>query len=59
MADNIEHAKSENERIISDVMSWLETQIDKHQFCDVSISFSNHGGKIAKVQKSLTEKFNS
>lgn len=48
----------DNEKIIADVVRWIEQQIKSKNFCDVSISLSVHAGKIAKIQKSLTEKIN-
>lgn len=49
--------ENQNDKILSDVMAWIEKQIQNKNFCDVSISLSVHAGKIGKVQKSLTEKF--
>lgn len=47
----------ENEEILSDVLKWVESQIANKKYCDMSVSFSVHNGKISKLQKSLTEKF--
>jgi len=58
VADNNSQAKAENKKIINDVTAWLETQMSKHEFCDATITLSNHAGKISKCQKSLTQKFN-
>lgn len=57
MSNNSTQAQSDNKKIISDVMTWLETQLVKHEFADMTISLSVHGGKISKTQKSLTQKF--
>jgi hypothetical protein len=57
VANNNSQAKAENKKIINDVTIWLETQIEKNQFCDLSVTLSNHAGKISKCQKSLTQKF--
>jgi len=57
VTNNNAQAISENKKIISDVTAWLELQMSKHEFCDATITLSNHAGKISKVQKCLTQKF--
>jgi len=42
--------------VLDEVMAWLARQIAAGDFQDVSVTLSIHAGRIAKIQKSVTEK---
>ncbi|NQT60377.1 MAG: hypothetical protein HQ557_15470 [Bacteroidetes bacterium] len=41
---------------ISQIVRWLEDQVNKNSFADISINLKVHDGKIALIEKTVTEK---
>lgn len=49
--------KVNNQIILNDAVQWIESQMSKHNYADIGLTLSLHGGKVCKIQKTLMQKF--
>ncbi len=45
-----------NDTQLTKCFTWLNEQIDNHQFADISITVKLHNGEIRQIQRILNEK---
>jgi len=41
---------------IQEVLKWVETQIRKYPFAEITVKFSIHDGQIKRLERGLMEK---